>query len=135
MKAVIIENNVVTNIAKVSDESFAESQGWVVSNTAKIGDAYDPQTGEFTTPVEPEKIPTSVSDRQGVQQLIIEGLDDQVETAIDNISDTTERKLTRNWYQRAKTWERDNQQLLSLTNALGLTDQQIDDLFKDASKL
>ena len=50
MKAAIIENSKVTNVAIVSDVSFAQSQGWIVSETAKIGDSYDAETGEFTTP-------------------------------------------------------------------------------------
>jgi hypothetical protein len=48
MKAAILDgNNVVTNIV-VADPEFAQSQGWVVSDTAKIGRIY--QGGEFVDP-------------------------------------------------------------------------------------
>lgn len=53
MKAAIIENGTVVNISKVADNAFAESQGWVVSDTARIGDLYDPETGTFTAPPPP----------------------------------------------------------------------------------
>lgn len=76
-----------------------------------------------------------ITKRQGKQQLVIAGLDEQVGMAIDGITDPTERKLTRIWYEDATEWERENAQLLSLANALGLTDAQVDDLFIQASKL
>lgn len=50
MKAAVIDNGKVVNIAKVPDAEFAESQGWVVSDEASIGDSYDPVTGRFTRP-------------------------------------------------------------------------------------
>ena len=137
MKAAILdENNIVTNIAKVADETFAQSQGWVVSGTAKIGDTYDPSTGDFTSPPTQSTPPiASITRRQGKQQLVISNLDDQVDIAINNIQDSKERKLTRIWYDDADTWERDNAQLQSLAQALNLTDEQVDDLFQAASQL
>lgn len=53
MKAAIIKGSVVTNIAKVADAEFAESQGWVVSDSARIGDVYDPDAGIFSSPSPP----------------------------------------------------------------------------------
>ncbi len=50
MKAAIIKDGIVTNIAKVADAEYAEAQGWIVSDTARIGDSYDAETGEFVTP-------------------------------------------------------------------------------------
>ena len=58
MKAAIIENGKVTNVAKVDSEDFAQSQGWIVSETARIGDSYDAETGEFTAP---EPVPQPVT--------------------------------------------------------------------------
>ncbi|MCE9662513.1 hypothetical protein LY622_03580 [Halomonas sp. M5N1S17] len=72
---------------------------------------------------------------QGEHQLILTGLDEQVEAAIDSIEDVVERKLTRAWYQRATVWERMNEQLVGLGYALGLSGEQIDDLFIQAVKL
>ena len=47
MRAAIIESGVVANIA-VADPEFAQEQGWVVSETAQIGDLWDGAT--FTSP-------------------------------------------------------------------------------------
>lgn len=77
----------------------------------------------------------SITSRQGEQQLILAGLDEQVEAAIDGIEDVTQRKLTRAWYQRASTWDRDSAALAALADALGLTDAQVDDLFRSAAEL
>lgn len=79
--------------------------------------------------------PDSISKRQGKQQLVIAGLDTQVEAAIDGITDEIERKLTKIWYNDSDSWDRDNAQLLALATALGLTETQVDDLFKAASQL
>lgn len=80
-------------------------------------------------------VPKSVTSRQGMQQLIIAGLDEQVESAIDGITDVTQRKLTRAWFHRATDWERDNQQFIALFQALGLTDEQADNHMRAAALL
>jgi len=47
MRVAIIENGVVANIA-VADPEFAQEQGWILSETAQIGDLWDGAT--FTSP-------------------------------------------------------------------------------------
>lgn len=48
MKAAILDkDNVVINIAK-ADPEFAQSQGWIVTDVAKIGQIY--QDGQFIDP-------------------------------------------------------------------------------------
>ena len=54
MRAAIIEDGVVKNVVK-ADPEFAQSQGWVVSDTAKIGDLYD-GSGFTTPPPEPQSL-------------------------------------------------------------------------------
>lgn len=80
-------------------------------------------------------VPKSVTSRQGMQQLIIAGLDELVESAIEGITDVTQRKLTKAWFLRATEWERDNTQFIGLMHELGLTDQQADDHMRAASLL
>ncbi|MEG3078463.1 hypothetical protein R3F64_01165 [Halomonas sp. 5021] len=77
----------------------------------------------------------SVTSRQGEQQLIIAGLDEQVEAAIDAIADPLQRKLTSAWYRRASTWERMNPEFVAMGAALGLTDEQMDEHIREAMKL
>lgn len=76
-----------------------------------------------------------ISRRQGKQQLIIDGLDEAVETAIANVTDTKQRKLLQAWYTDADPWERDNPCLNQLGQQLGLTDAQIDTMFLNAANL
>lgn len=80
-------------------------------------------------------VPKSVTSRQGMQQLIIAGLDEQVESAIDGITDVTQRKLTRAWFQRATEWERDNPQFIALMHELSMSDEQADQHMREAALL
>lgn len=74
----------------------------------------------------------SVTARQGMEQLIVEGLDEHVENIIDAIEDPVNQKLARNWFSKASVWERDNAQLNQIAKALKLTDERMDNLFRDA---
>lgn len=47
MRAAVIEDGVVVNVVE-ADEAFAAEQGWVISETAAIGDLWDGQV--FTKP-------------------------------------------------------------------------------------
>lgn len=80
-------------------------------------------------------VPDSVTSRQGMEQLIRSGLDEQVDDAINGITDLVERKLARNWLDKASIWERNNPQLLAIGNALGLSTQDVDSLFIQAATL
>ncbi|QPI65888.1 hypothetical protein [Vreelandella venusta] len=80
-------------------------------------------------------VPESVSSRQGMEQLIRSGLDEQVDDAINGITDPVERKLVRNWLDKAGIWERYNPQLLAIGNALALSEQDVDCLFIQAARL
>lgn len=80
-------------------------------------------------------VPESVTSRQGMEQLIRSGLDEQVDAAIAGIADSIERKLARNWIDKAGEWERDNPQLLTIARALELTPEQTDDYFRAATLL
>lgn len=82
-----------------------------------------------------QPVPESVTSRQGMEQLIRSGLDEQVDDAINSINDPVERKLARNWLDKAGVWERDNPQLLAIGGALGLTPQDVDSLFIQAATL
>jgi len=137
MKAAIIENGKVANIAKVKDQAFAESQGWIVSDTAKIGDTYDPETGEFISPPpKPEPVPTEVTKRQAKEQLIRDGMYQAALDAIAAIEDPIEQAIADNYWQESQVFKRDNATLNALAkNGMGLTDADLDSLFKAASKL
>jgi len=134
MKAAIIRDSIVINIAKIDDVSFAESQGWIVSDTARIGDLYE--NGEFITPEpEPTPVPSSISRRQAKQQLAIDGFLSSVQPAIDAIEDPAQQQFIQIYWDDATTFERDNKELVSLAEALGLSSEQLDEMFIKASRL
>lgn len=83
MKAAILSNNTVTNIAKIADEQFAETQGWIVSDSARVGDYYDPQTGIFTRP------PTDTEDDSSLAPITQDDLRRELSRVHDAYSDGT----------------------------------------------
>lgn len=136
MKAAIIKDGKVVNIAKVANQQFVDSQGWVVSETAKIGDGYDEVTGEFISPpTPPEPVPSSISRRQAKQQLLIDNLLSNVQPTIDAITDAKERQMVQIYWDDSQEFQRDHPQLIALATAMGLNETQLDDMFKAASQL
>lgn len=135
MKAAIINDNVVVNIAKVADAEFADSQGWIVSDTARIGDLYDPKTGAFTSPPPPpEPIPTTITPRQARLALLQAVLLDQVDTAINSLESPAKETAQIEW-EYATSIDRDSRWINQLGGALGLNAEHLDELFKTASTI
>jgi|SRR5690554_5420881 len=83
---------------------------------------------------EPEPIPQRVTRRQAKQQLAVDGLLSQVQPAIDAIEDDTERLLVQIYWDDAADFERQNPELIMLGGALGLDDEAVDEMFRQASK-
>lgn len=78
-------------------------------------------------------VPASVSARQGMQQLIASGLDEQVYAEIDAIEDPVERKMLRAWIDRATEWERASPEVAYIAGLLGLTEPEVDEHFRQAA--
>ncbi|MCE9664535.1 hypothetical protein LY622_13935 [Halomonas sp. M5N1S17] len=138
-----IEGGVPINDEQYQDALAGIMRGEVVSIDGgfSVAPPPEPEKESEPEPLTPEqelvqwRKSAFVSSRQGEQQLILAGLDEQVEAAIDGIEDVIERKLTRAWYNRSTVWERTNPQFVALGYALGLTDDQIDEHVRRASKL
>ena len=95
-------------------------------------------TGEVTTyevADEAPSIPKSVTSRQGQQALLLAGLLDDAEAAINAIVDDTERAVTLLYWNKAQTFERDNPLIVAIGSALGLNSDAIDQLFITAAAL
>ena len=92
---------------------------------------------EYPTPPAPgPRIPQTVTKRQAKQQLLLAGLLDSVKPAIDAIPDATERALVQIYWDDSQEFERQHPVLIELAlGALGLTDEQLDQLFIAASQL
>lgn len=90
--------------------------------------------GEWLVP--PPVIPSTVSARQVRIWLIQNGISlSQVDSAIDSIQDPTVRDITRVEWEYAPYIERNHPMLIPLGQALGLTSEQIDTAFIEASNI
>jgi hypothetical protein len=80
-------------------------------------------------------VPPSVTMYQARYALIDAGRDDDVETTIENIQDQIKKKKAKAAWLTASTVERHSEFTLLIAAALGLTDEQVDDLFIAASQV
>lgn len=78
---------------------------------------------------QPAPVPQKLSRAQARGALILAGLIDHVQPAIDAIEDPLQRALAQNDWDNRLEFERPHPQLLAIAGALGLTDEQIDNLF------
>ncbi|MGB3069286.1 MAG: hypothetical protein WBC18_12095, partial [Ottowia sp.] len=78
---------------------------------------------------EPPSVPQVVTRRQARRALALGGLLDLVQPAIEAIPDPTQRALAQIDWDDATDFRRDDATLLMLAAALGLTEEQLDDLF------
>lgn len=111
---------------EISDELF-----WQTINENDGIWKRNPDTGEITKhppPPAPPYVPPSVTRRQGRLALLEVGKLDDVEAAIEAITDPVQRRAAQIEYE-ADTWERSNAFLQSMWAQLGGTEQQLDDLF------
>lgn len=135
MRTAVIDGTQVVNV--IEAESGFELPGFLLvpTDTAGPGWSYDPVSGEFSPPPpQPEPVPQSCTRRQGRLALLGVGKLDAVEAAIAAIADSTERMAAQIEYE-ADTWERDNAFLQAMWAQLGGTEQQLDDLFREAVTL
>lgn len=136
--AQINASNIVTGVADLAgvvDEPHMVPIGGM--HIELIGQHCD-RSGEvvvFTpVPVVPA-VPVSVSMRQAKRALLAAGLLDLADQAIAGIADDTERRAAQIDWTSATDVRRDWPLVASIAQALGLTDQQIDQLFVAASQL
>lgn len=101
------------------------------------GDAWINVAADQPAPPEapPLVVPASVTMRQGREALIRAGLDEAVDAAIDAIPDPVARKIARNAWTMSNNFERHNGFISQLGLAIGLTEDQIDQLFIVADTL
>ena len=110
---------------------------------------YNAATGETTerdmTPEEiaamqemenlPEPVPQSLTSRQLRLQWVIDGHDlATIQAAINQLPEPQKSVAQINW-EYAGTFDRDNELLCGVADALGIKDEQLDDIFRDGSRL
>lgn len=131
-----IENGVVVEITDVDPTGrFHPSLVWVgCGNEVEPGWTYD---GDKFAPPQPEKpkIPQQVTRAQGKAALITSGLWSDVESYVDSITDPTEKALALVALNDTTHWQRTSPFLNSAAVALGLSDEDLDNLFIQASEI
>jgi response regulator RpfG family c-di-GMP phosphodiesterase len=81
-------------------------------------------------------VPESVDNAQAREALIRSGISiATVDAAIQSIPDATEREIAYTQWEYRATVRRSSELVASLGAAIGLTSEQIDDLFKAAARL
>lgn len=80
-------------------------------------------------------VPQVVTKRQGRQALILTGKLALVQPAIDAIPDATQRALMQAEWDDSNTFERQRPSLIQMATAIGLTSDDLDNLFKFAATL
>lgn len=99
----------------------------------EIGEEY-PEDALFAEPEQEPVIPVSITPRQGLIMLSRSGLLATVNAAIDGMEGQAGEEA-RIDFDRANEWRRDWPLLNALAGGLGLTDEQIDQLFITAATL
>lgn len=136
MKALILETKVVEIVETPFD--VHPSMVWVdVPNDLILTGDWTYENGVFVEPVEVEQevvIPSVVTMRQARLALLQQGLLSTVSAAIDSMTGDTGEAARIEW-EYAATVERVSPLILSLGSALGLSDEQLDELFVLAASL
>ena len=93
----------------------------------------DPEVAAFLNPPPPMPVLTSRQLRLG---LVANGISlPSVEAAIDAIEDEADREVARIEWEYATTFERSHPLIEQVGSALGLTPEQIDDMWAEAATL
>ena len=104
----------------------------IIPDEAELGWVFDGV--DFTAPPTPEPtpepVPLSITPRQIRLQLTAMGLRQQVEDWV-----ATQPLTTKDWWEFSLSIDRNNQMLIDAAAHFGLTSEQLDQLFIDASKL
>lgn len=119
--------------AEIWDEQ-PEEDGvlFVASEAGGVGDVYNPADGSFApaeTPAAP--VPAEVSNVQGHAVLIQLNLLDEAQSAITAIKDPTARQLAQLAFDRG-AFVRSSPMIAQLSAGLGLSSDQVDQMFRDA---
>lgn len=120
---------VMEHQSAVRGDPVQSGGAWVFSWTVRDWSA------EEIAAHEAAKIPQTVTRRQAKQALLLAGLLDNVQPAIDAMPDATQRRLMQLEWNEALEFERTRPSLIQLATAIGLDAAGIDALFVQAAGL
>lgn len=131
MKYAQVVNGIVVNTIEADAPDFLPNL--VPAQATEVGIGWTFDGDSFVPPPEPPPpVPASVNKRQAYTALLKSGLLSQVEEAIANIPGEA-GDLARIEWATSGTFERHRPLLLTIASELGLTDAQVDDLFRLAA--
>jgi len=81
------------------------------------------------------RVPQTVTRRQARHALLLAGLLDNVQPAIDSIADPVQRSMAQIEWDDSQQFERKRPLLIALAAALGLGEEALDNLFIQAAQL
>ena len=98
---------------------------------------YDAEEGTYNPEFEPalQPVPAEVTRRQALTVIKMAGLKGTIDTAIESITDDTQRVAAETYWQESLHFDRDNPLLNSLAEAVGITQEQLDNMFREAITL
>lgn len=127
----------VVGVSSLSAEVVADDMIPIDSyDLSLMGKVYDAETGQFYEPApEPGTVPQTVSMRQARLALLAAGKLSAVDEAIDQIQDPVRRATAFVEWNYSSAVERSSDFVALLGAAVGLTDEETDELFTYASTL
>ena len=125
MKAHIIENNKVVNTIEVESLDFMPNL--IDGSIGGIG--WDYINGQLVEPIVPVQIPQTITPRQARLALLQATLLDEVEAMV-----ATDKAMSI-WWEYSLEIERNSDHIIHAGLALGLSEEQLDNLFIEGSKL
>lgn len=132
MRAHVVENGVVVNTIDVDSLDFLPNL--IAGDVGGIGWTYE--NGQLSPPVIVPTVPESVTMKSARKALILAGISmPTIEAAFDTITDATQKELAKVDWEFSANVLRQSPLVASMATALGLTSQQVDDLFIAASKI
>lgn len=140
----VISQQPIEDGIEISREQYLEAlvgiaQGHIVTIEGgfAVGPAPEPEIPEPEPEPEPEEpsVPEQVSRAQGKAALITEGLWSDVLAYVEAITDPTEKALAEVALNDTTHWRRDSPTMTTICTALGITDEQKDQLFIGASQI
>lgn len=124
-----------TDAVKISDEHHEWAWGKISQGEIFNGMSEDGLL-TFTSPEEPPRhVPQQVTNAQGAAALIQAGLWQSILDYVDGMQDATEKALAEVALHRTTHWMRTSPFLNNAATALGLSSEDLDNLFIQASEI